>query len=107
MRQKSSVFKGLLTGLFGLVLASSPDLAAQTTTGGISGNVSNEITGRALQGAIVRVQGANAVDRTDILGRYSLSGVPAGPQQLTVSYVGLETSVQSVNVTHRRPNPDL
>ncbi len=99
MKQKSSLFKGLLTGLFGLVLAGSPDLAAQTATGGISGIVSNEITGRSLQGAIVRVQGANAVDRTDILGRYSLSGVPAGPQQLSVSYVGLETSVQSVNVT--------
>ena len=80
-------------------MAGSPELAAQTTTGGISGIVSNEITGRSLQGAVVRVQGANAVDRTDILGRYSLSGVPAGPQQLTVYYVGLGTSVQSVNVT--------
>ncbi|MBC9889591.1 MAG: hypothetical protein F7B06_07030, partial [Opitutae bacterium] len=87
MKQKNSYFNGLLTGLFWLVLASSPELSAQTATGGISGIVTNEITGRSLQGAVVRVQGANAVDRTDILGRYSLSGVPAGPQQLTVYYV--------------------
>ena len=99
MKQKNSYFNGLLTGLFWLVMAGSPELAAQTATGGISGIVTNEITGRSLQGAVVRVQGANAVDRTDILGRYSLSGVPAGPQQLTVYYVGLATSVQSVNVT--------
>ena len=99
MKQKNSYFNGVLTGLLWLVMAGSPELAAQTATGGISGIVSNEITGSSLQGAVVRVQGANAVDRTDIYGRYSLSGVPAGPQELTVYYVGLETSTQSVNVT--------
>ena len=99
MKQKNSYFNGVLTGLLWLVMAGSPELAAQTATGGISGIVTNEITGRSLQGAVVRVQGANAVDRTDIYGRYSLSGVPAGPQELTIYYVGLETSVQSVNVT--------
>ena len=99
MKHKNPYFISVLTGLLWLVMAGSPELAAQTAAGGISGIVSNEITGSSLQGAVVRVQGANAVDRTDIYGRYSLSGVPAGPQELTVYYVGLETSTQSVNVT--------
>ncbi len=99
MKKKVPNFNGAIIGLLLLVMAGSPELAAQSATGGISGIVINEITGRSLQGAVVRVEGTNAVDRTDILGRYSLSGVPAGLQQLTVYYVGLETSVQSVNVT--------
>lgn len=99
MKQKKSIFNGLLKGLLGLALAGSPELAAQSDTGSISGTVYNEVTGRSLQGAVVRVLGTNSVDRTDQEGRFSLSEVPAGSQQLTVYYVGLESATIPVNVS--------
>ncbi|MCB1120488.1 MAG: TonB-dependent receptor [Verrucomicrobiae bacterium] len=72
---------------------------AQSGTGDISGRVSNAESGRSLQGAVVRVADTNFVDYTDIEGRFSITGVPAGQRRITVSYVGLESLSQSVNVT--------
>ncbi|MDA1069494.1 MAG: TonB-dependent receptor [Verrucomicrobia bacterium] len=104
MKQTNSIFKELLTGLFGLALVgSSPDLVGQSNDGNISGTVYNEVTGRSLQGAVVRVIGTNAVDRTDQEGRFFLSGVPAGSQELSVYYVGLEQSTTTVNVSASQP----
>ena len=80
-----------------LLLAAPLSLLAQDT-GGISGRVYNEVTGDALQGATVRVVGTNAVDRTDIEGRFYLSGIPAGSRQLSVYYVGLDQFNTPVNV---------
>ena len=97
MKQKKSIFNGLLKGLLGLTLAGS--LQAQSDTGNVSGTVYNEVTGRALQGAEVRVRGTNAVDSTDQEGRFFLSGVPVGSRQLSVYYVGLEPSTTTVNVS--------
>ena len=80
-----------------LLLAAPLSLLAQNT-GSISGRVYDEFTGNALQGAIVRVVGTNAVDRTGLDGRFYLSGVPAGSQQLTVNYVGMDSSLTTVSV---------
>jgi TonB-dependent receptor len=78
-------------------------LQAQSDTGNISGTVFNEVTGRALQGAVVRVSGTNTVDRTDVEGRFFLSGIPTGSRQLSVYYVGLEQSTTTVNVSASQP----
>jgi hypothetical protein len=94
-----SYFRLTVFACMALVMCVSPNLYAQSDTGTVSGTVYNEVTGSALQGAVVRVIGTNAVDRTDLEGRFSLSGVPAGSQQLNVRYVGLEPSTQTVNVS--------
>ena len=60
-----------------MLLAAPLSLLAQDT-GSISGRVYNEFTGNALQGAIVRVVGTNAVDSTGLDGRFYISGVPTG-----------------------------
>ncbi len=74
-------------------------VAAQTATqGGISGRVSDESTGRSLQGAIVRVLGTPAADASDVNGRYSLPAVPAGTFTLEVEYVGLNRFTTEVTV---------
>ncbi len=102
MKQKKPILKKLTQGLLALVLAGSPEIVAQTGTGSISGHISNEDTGSALHGAVVRVLGTSAIDRTDAEGRFSLSGVSVGSHQLSVSYVGLEPSVTTVNVAAGR-----
>ncbi|MCC2977078.1 TonB-dependent receptor [Sphingomonas sp. PL-96] len=65
------------------------------------GRVAGVVTGPSgdlLRGAQVRVEGLDIVGVTDTDGRFLLQRVPAGDQQLTVSYVGFETSRQSVAV---------
>ncbi len=73
-------------------------VVAQSSTGNVAGRVSDAESGRSLQGAIVRIVGTNFVDYTDIEGRFSLTGVPLGARQITVSYVGLERFSQTVDV---------
>jgi len=95
-KREFSISSGWVVAL-ALLLAAPLSLLAQDT-GGISGRVYNEFTGNSLQGAIVRVVGTNAVDRTGLDGRFYLSGVPAGSQQLSVNYVGMDSSLTSVSV---------
>ena len=86
-----------------LLLAAPLSLLAQNT-GSVSGRVYDEITGSALQGAIVRAVGTNAVDRTDLEGRFYLSGIPAGSQQLSVNYVRYGR-ITHISKCRGRPNP--
>lgn len=99
MKEQKIRSKGLLAALFGLALAGSPDLVAQSGTGNVSGRVINESTGNTLQGAIVSVTNSSAIDRTDAEGRYNLSGVPTGQQTINVSYVGLDSESATVTVS--------
>src|SRR5690606_14337664 len=65
--------------------------SAQTSeSGGISGRVSDDSTGRSLEGAVVTVMGTNASDATDANGRFNLPTVAAGNQTLVVDYIGLD-----------------
>lgn len=99
MKENKKKTKGFLAVLVGLALAGSPDLAAQSGTGNVSGRVINESTGNTLQGAIVSVTNSRAIDRTDAEGRYNLSGVPVGSQRINVSYVGLDSESATVTVS--------
>jgi TonB-dependent receptor len=65
--------------------------------GRISGIVVNG-SGDFLRGAEVRVDGADIVGVTDSDGRFVLRRVPAGAQQITITYFGFETGHRSVDV---------
>jgi TonB-linked SusC/RagA family outer membrane protein len=72
-------------------------LAAQGT-GRISGTVTGA-GGEPIADATVVVVGTTLAARTGPDGRYILTGVPAGAQQVRASRLGLASSGQTVNVT--------
>jgi len=75
-------------------------LTAQTAaTGGISGRVYDQATGRSLQGAVVRIAGTNASDFTDAEGRFTIPAVRPGPATVEIEYVGLDSMAQSITVS--------
>ena len=66
--------------------------------GSISGTVS-DADGNPLAGANVSVEGTPMGAATTTSGAYSISGVPAGSYIVTASYIGYESSNQSVDVS--------
>lgn len=72
---------------------------AQTSTGTIEGRVQNEVTGRYLNNAQIKVKGTNLETLTDEGGRYRLPQVPAGSATIEVFYTGLERQSIAVSVT--------
>jgi len=79
------------------VLLSEP-AARAAETGVISGSVSNSATGNMLEGARVELPQLGVRVLTDNSGRYTLSGVPAGTHEMVVTYIGLDSVRQTVNV---------
>ena len=73
--------------------------ALAQNTGSLAGRVSDAVTGKSLQGAVVRVPGTSAVSHTDAEGRFNLPRVPAGPQRIEVDYVGLDSHVKDVSIS--------
>lgn len=87
-------------GLATLLLVGSA--LAQSTAGSLAGRVSDEATGKSLQGAVVRLVGRSAFAYTDADGRFNLTGVPAGVYTLEVDYVGLDEFKREVVVSSGR-----
>lgn len=88
--------RGPLAALFTAIALASGALAQSAGT--LAGRVSDAATGKSLQGAVVRVLGTTAVGYTDAQGRFSVPGIPAGPQRVEVDYVGLDPLVLEVTV---------
>ncbi len=83
-----------------LVLSLPGLLAAQpAATGTLRGRVINAETGSFLEGAAVSVAGTRHSTETARSGEFELTGVPAGAQQLSVSYAGLDPQTTLVVVT--------
>jgi hypothetical protein len=76
-------------GLLLALLTSSLAFAAEAT-GVLTGRVSNAPTRLYLENAEIHVVGSALATVTDREGRFTLSGVPAGPRVLTVAHVGLD-----------------
>src|SRR5688572_8875039 len=74
------------------------DALSAQTTGGITGRVYDEGSGKSLQGAVVTVRGTNLTDYTDANGRFSLSPIGAGPVTLDIEYVGLDPLTREITV---------
>jgi hypothetical protein len=62
--------------------------AIQTTPGTVAGQVRDGETYEPLVGAVVMLTDLNRATATDAGGRYVLRQVPAGPQHITVCFVG-------------------
>lgn len=71
--------------------------AADSQTGVVTGRVTNEATGDVLNNVSVIVDGTSTRVATDLDGTYRLS-LPAGTQQILVSYPGLDAQRVAVNV---------
>ncbi len=82
-----------------IALAAGSFLPAAETGGTLSGNVSNAGTGNLLEGARVEVPTLGLTALTDNTGRYVLTGVPAGTQEVVATYLGLDPVRAQVVVT--------
>ncbi|HSB72580.1 MAG TPA: carboxypeptidase regulatory-like domain-containing protein [Candidatus Methylomirabilis sp.] len=69
------------------------------TTGGVSAQVLNAVTGQALAGVTARRYGEATSVLTDAFGRFSLDGLPAGSVTLEFSKGGYLTQMGMVTVT--------
>jgi iron complex outermembrane recepter protein len=78
-------------------------LVAAETTGIVTGRVIDAGAGKYLEGAEVVVQGTDIRTTTQRSGAFTLAHLPAGPQTLLISYPGLETKSETVQVGGATP----
>ncbi|MCH8299294.1 MAG: TonB-dependent receptor [Candidatus Marinimicrobia bacterium] len=80
-------------------------VAAQTTT--LSGRVTDAETGEAMTGANVVVVSPSLTESrgaaTDANGNYTISDLPVGQYDVTVTYIGYETAAASVSLAAGQP----
>lgn len=87
----------LLLGLIAAGLLAPRPLTAQGS-GRVHGRVTEEETGRPLDGARVQLLRSTLVAVTDVNGRYVLPRVPAGSDTLEVAYIGRQRQSAAVQV---------
>lgn len=71
---------------------------AQTNTGVVQGQVFNATSGSALVNARVTLRGLDREATTDEGGVFRITGVPAGPTTIDISYIGLAPGSANVVV---------
>ncbi|MEW5926345.1 MAG: SusC/RagA family TonB-linked outer membrane protein [Gemmatimonadota bacterium] len=86
MRLRSSLKGALLASLLALAPAWADPLPAQESS--VSGQVTDQATGRPLAGAQVVVGGTSLRAVTGADGRYGIANVPAGTYNFTASLIG-------------------
>jgi len=77
-----------------VILSSLPMGALAGTTGQISGVITAKGSGEVLPGVNVVVVGTTLGAVTDVEGRYTIINVPVGQQQMRISCVGYQTTIQ-------------
>lgn len=88
-----------MAGMLAILLAVFvPTTRAQTNTGTIIGRILNAGTQEYLRNATVTVVGTNLIAVAGDGGSFRLTGVPAGRQQLRVTYAGLDPKDESIEV---------
>jgi iron complex outermembrane recepter protein len=97
MKRKNPI--AIFAGWLAVALGVAPGVSAQSASPVVSsgptsliGVVTNTATGRTLENARVVLKGTQRETLTDQQGVYRFNDVPAGPQQLEVSYTGLDTA---------------
>ncbi len=73
-------------------------VAAAAQQGTIQGRVVDARSGTPIASAQVSVVGTQRGTLTDAQGEFRLPGIPAGSQQVQVSFIGFRASTQTVNV---------
>src|SRR5262245_24560411 len=84
--------------LWFILLTPFATIASAQSTGVIAGTVLDQVTERPLPGAAVKLEGSALSTDTDRSGAFQLLRVPAGPQKITVSYLGYEVGTFVVEV---------
>ncbi|HEY8993318.1 MAG TPA: TonB-dependent receptor, partial [Lacunisphaera sp.] len=103
---RGSLLRALADGLFRFValatalvaLALMPASAQDSAGGTVTGRVLNAATGQYLRNAVVSVRDSTRYAVSETGGTYTLSDLPAGPVELTVSYLGLDAETFAVTV---------
>ena len=62
--------------------------AAALAQGAVAGTVVDDASGIALTGVVVRVEGTTREALTDRTGRFLLTGLPTGRQEIVTRYIG-------------------
>src|SRR4051812_25453051 len=95
-----------LLALLPLTLATSlvhaADTTASSSSGVVSGLVTNKTTGNGLIGASVQVPALGVSTLVDNTGRYLLN-LPPGSHEIVVSYSGLDSERSTVTVSAGHP----
>ena len=71
-------------------------------TGSITGKVVDAESGEALPGATVLLKGTSLGAATDLNGKYTIQGVPAGAYTIRVTYVGYTTDEVKVEIQSKQ-----
>jgi outer membrane receptor protein involved in Fe transport len=82
---------GVMAAAFWMAWPSSSARAQQAATVTVAGTVVQEGSGQPIVGAMVRLAGAERGVLTDRLGRFRLTGVPSGSQELVIETLGHES----------------
>lgn len=83
---------------FVFIILISASAAIGQGSGTIAGRVLDGTTGNPLPGANIRLDGTPLTAESDRTGAFTLVRVPAGPQKITVSYLGFEDKTIDVSV---------
>ena len=62
-----------------------------TTT--ITGKIVDKLTGEALTGVLVKINGTNVASYTDFEGNFSFNNIKQGSYDISVSYISYEDSI--------------
>ncbi|HEY2379135.1 MAG TPA: SusC/RagA family TonB-linked outer membrane protein [Gemmatimonadaceae bacterium] len=81
-----------------LTLAPCARAAAQQNTGSIAGRVTELESQRPIPEAQIAIVGTTRGARTDVDGRYRITGVPAGTVTLRVARIGFQSTTRQVAV---------
>lgn len=68
----------------------------------VSGNIIDEITGEALVGVEVTVEGSDVKAYTDFDGRFTLNGVKAGECKLVANYTSYNKTEKTVELKSKK-----
>jgi len=88
----------LWAALAALTLATGPAVAQQQSAASITGRITEAVSGAAVPGAVVSIEGTTLTTVADDLGRYRLAAVPPGPQVIRVIRIGYAPLRHSVVV---------
>ena len=103
------VGRGCAVALFALATLVPPSRAQlpsapESGPGRITGQVSNGATRTLLEGASVEISALGRRTLTDNLGRFTFEDLPAGPQAVSVRYIGLNPETRTLLV---KPGPPV
>ncbi|MFZ6033637.1 MAG: TonB-dependent receptor [Melioribacter sp.] len=99
---KTSTLSNFCSKLIILVLLFLSFNETLFAAGGLRGRVFDKTTNEPLIGANVIVQGTSLGSATDLEGRYSIVGIPAGKHTIVVSYIGYRQESTEIEILDNR-----